>query len=148
MRALPPVSCINYNRPGYTATKQSTVFSVTYSAVKYTIEQCSNVQFNTVQYSAMQCSVSVSCIHYSGSRSAIMIYSPSHPHTTHNMPTHTCILLRVIRVYGYTCVCVCVEIRVYNEYNLHLAKSYIYSFSATHQHQYHYLSPLIGHVTS
>ena len=146
MRALPPVSCINYNRPGYTATKQSTFFSVTYSAVKYTIEQCSNVQFNTVQYSAMQCSVSVSCIHYSGSRSAIMIYSPSHPHTTHNMPTHTCILLLVLREYGYTCVYV--EIRVYNEYNLHLAKSYIYSFSATHQHQYHYLSPLIGHVTS
>ena len=97
MRALPPVSCINYNRPGYTATKQSTVFSVTYSAVKYTIEQCSNVQFNTVQYSAMQCSVSVSCIHYSRSRSAIMIYSPSHPHTTHNMPTHTFILLPIHR---------------------------------------------------
>ena len=76
--------------------------SVKYSAVQYIIGQCSVVQCFFVQCSIVQCSVSVSCIHYSGSRSAIMIYSPSHPHTTHNMPTHTFILFRT---HGYTCMC-------------------------------------------
>ena len=67
-----------------------------------------SVQCSTVQCCAVLCSVSVSCIHYSGSRSAIMIYSPSHPHTTTTCQLiHLCFSL-------YTCKHVWCTIYLHN----------------------------------
>ena len=150
MRALPPVSCINYNRPGCSATRWSTVcFCEVQCSTVQPIEQCSlcsAVLFSAVLCSSVLCSVSVSCIHYSGSRSAIMIYSPSHPHTTTTCQLiHLCFSLYTckhvwctIYLHGYTCV----------ERNTSCQVIHLFFFAPTHQHQYHYLSTLIGHVTS
>ena len=105
--------------------------------------------YSLIQCSTVQCSAVCLCLaSITAGAGAPLWYILR---LTHIQPT-TCQLIHVFFYLYYVNtdirVCVYVEIRVYNEYNLHLAKSYIYSFSATHQHQYHYLSPLIGHVTS
>ena len=143
MRALPPLSCINYNRPRCSAmlyNKKKVRYWPRRSTGEYSRIYIRTLVYNTffsrVQR-RLQCSASVSCIHYSRSRSAIMIYSPSHPHTTHNMPTHTFILFRI---HNYTDICAHINTRIHVLSHLHLANS------STHQHQWHYNSPFIEHV--
>ena len=127
MRALPPVSCINYNRPGCSATRWSTVcFCEVQCSTVQPIEQyslCSAVLFSVV----LCCAVCLCLASITAGAGAPLWYILR---LTHIQPQHAnsyiyafpCTRVNMCGVqYTYT------DIHVWRE--THLAKSYIYSFS-------------------